>query len=141
MPAEMLMRYWGYILAAIVVLVLTYFVYDERDPEERAAETTKKVGSRTSNAVGGLVGVVVAIFIGLGTTLMQTAMELGDLAMPLMEFVGGNPEVSSGLVVTVLGWLSMSGLAPIGATTFVGVALIIVGAGVAIAAYGDESTG
>jgi len=140
MPAAMLMQYWGYVLAAIVLIAVAYWVYDERDPEERAADTTKKVGNRAARATGGLVGVIVAVLLGLATTIMQTGMELGELAMPLLDFVGANPEVSSGVVVAVLGWLGISGSVPISGVQFFAIAITLIGAAVAIAAYTDDST-
>jgi len=140
MPAEMLLQYWGYVLAGIVLIAVAYWAYDERDPEERAADTTKKVGNRAARATGGLVGVLVAILLGLATTIMQTGMELGELAMPLLDFVGANPEVSSGIVVAVLGWMGISGSVPISGVQFFAIAIILIGGAVAIAAYTDDST-
>ena len=138
MPAEMLLQYWGYILAAMILVALAYWAYDEREEADRAADTTRKVGSRASRAVGGLVGVLVAAVLAIGNTIMQTGMELSELAVPLFEFVGANPEASGGLMVTVLGWLGIRGTIGISGPQFVGVALLIVGTAIAIAAYRAE---
>lgn len=138
MPAEMLLQYWGYILAAIVLVTVAYWAWDEMEEADRAADTTRKVGSRASAAIGGFVGVVVAAILAIGNVIMQTGMELSELAMPLFDFVGANPEASGGLVVTVLGWLGIRGTIGISGIQFVGVALLIVGTAVAIAAWRAE---
>ena len=114
---------------------------DERDETETAADTTRRVGSRASRAVGGLVGVLVAIAIGIGTVIVQTGMQLDELAMVTFDAIGANPEAFSGLFVGILGWLGMTGIVVMSPLQFLGIALVIVGLGIALAAYTAEKRG
>lgn len=138
MPAELLAQYWGVVLAGIVVLALAAWTYQERQETASAKETTQRVGDRAQNAVGGLVGVLVATLFAIAGTILQTGMELGDLAVALADFVGANPELASAIGIGGLGALGLEGVLPISTAQFLGIAVTLLGIGIVIAMRDSE---
>ncbi len=89
---------------------LAYWYFDERQQTETAAETVENVGSRAETVTGGFVGaigsllvVVASIAVTIGTELMSSAGQLGDL-------LGNAPLLVGHVLAGVLGYLGISGL-------------------------------
>lgn len=134
MALGLLAQYWGHILAVSVTFIILFWAWDEREDEEEWAETTQKVSGRAKHATGGFFGVLSALLFGLSGVLYQTGMGLGDIGMGLADFITREPETASSIGVTLLGWLGLSGYAPVSGLQFVGVAILLIGIGLLIAA-------
>lgn len=134
MPLKMLLSVWGIVLTLIALIPLAYWAYVESKDAETKPEAAKGVGRRASTAVGGTLGVIIALVFGILGGLYQALGSLEPLALMALDFVFANPELTANAAITGLGSLGIIGYLNLQLWEFLLGAFIISAIGAALAA-------
>lgn len=125
MPVDYLMQNWPTMLGLVLFALVAYWFIDEWRDADQASDAVKGAGERADAATGqflGAVGALVFAMATIGMTVGQQIMETLSMVEPL---IGNVPVIIGHLVVSFLGYLSLTGYIGLSAKEF-GFAVILI---------------
>lgn len=108
MASEFLAENWTWFLAALLGSVVTYWWWDERDPDATPGETVDNVTDRAESFTGGVLSGFRSLIVGIAAIMLTVSAELMGLAADLNALLGGVPYL--------LGYLAYGALSFFGVT-------------------------
>ena len=120
------------VLGVIGVLLLVWAVQAYQDAEN-ARDAGTQFGYKVSRKTGGAVGFVSALLVGLIAGIYDAGMEMSNVLVQLSDLLVQSPQSFMGAGTALIGWLGLSGEIEIGANTYLGLAIFLLGAGFIIA--------
>lgn len=129
---NLLMSNWLLLLGFGTVGVLAYWYFDEKDEDSGRSDAVVGVGERTDSVLGGLFGVLGALFV-VGVSLSITiGTQLAELVVMMLDLAGASPLLAGQIVTSIIASLGLSGLVSMPAGHFIAIALIVIVVTVAI---------
>lgn len=120
------------VLFALIAIALAVWSWQAYREAETAGEAGQMIGGKAARTTGGIAGFVSALVVGLLAGLYDAGVELSQLGDAIADVVSASPELVSGIVTAIVGAVGISGAVDIGLNTYVGIAIILLGAGAVI---------
>lgn len=118
------------VLAGLLVLAWSLQAFQNADS---ASEAGREVGDKVQRSVGGTIGFVSALIVGVVVGLYDAGMEFADVLGAIGDIVVSSPQSAMGVATAAVGSLGISGTIHITTWTYVGVAIVLLGTGIALA--------
>ncbi len=125
MPLEMLTQQWPLLLGLLLFGALVYWVADEWQDAQSAADAVSGAGKRADKATGeflGAFGALVAAVAMIGMTIGQQIMATASMLEPI---VGQVPVIIGHVIVAALGYLTLEGVLDLSAGQFGWMVIVI----------------
>ena len=125
MPLEMLTQQWPLLLGLVLFGALAYWVADEWDDADGAADAVSGAGQRADRVTGELLGgfgALVASIAMIGMTIGQQILETAGALEPI---VGQVPVVIGHIIVAGVGYLSLTGVIGLSAKEYGYVVILV----------------
>lgn len=114
------------LLGLVLVGVLAYWYYDEVADADDRSDAILNVGERTDDALGGLFGVLGALFVAGVSISVTIGSQLAELVGMIGEVFAGVPMVGGHIITAVFGALGLSGVVGVSAVQFLFIALVLI---------------
>jgi hypothetical protein len=118
------------VLIALALLVMTLYELRERDDP---AEAGRAVGERSRRAIGGAAGFTAMLSTGILGGLYEAGMSFGDFIELAGDIIVASPQFVGSLVVFAFSIVRMEGLINVTLGWYIGLSLIVIIGGAAIA--------
>jgi hypothetical protein len=106
--------------------VLAYWYYDEVADADDRADAILGVGERTDDALGGLFGVLGALFVAGVSISVTIGSQLAELVGMVGEVLAGVPMIGGHIITAIFGALGLTGIVGITAGQFLLIAFVLI---------------